>query len=96
MDNSSAQYPAKQALSGIIRRDAVEDMGGAVKNFFNLDALQLEPGPFCCQIDFIAAGNGWLGESRTATKFSQHASSLKLLLETLECLIDGFVFFYSY
>lgn len=57
MDNSSAQYPAKQALSGIIRRDAVEDMGGAVKNFFNLDALQLEPGPFCCQIDFIAAGN---------------------------------------
>jgi len=46
--------------------------------------------------DFIAAGDGWLGESRTATKFSQHASTLKLLLETLECLIDGFVFFYGY
>lgn len=60
MENSPAQDTAKQALSGIIRRDAVEDMGGAVKNFFNLDAVQLEPGQCRCQIDFIAAGNSFV------------------------------------
>lgn len=48
---------SRQVLSGVIRREAVEDMGGAVRDFFNLDAVQLEPGQFRCQIDFIAAGN---------------------------------------
>jgi len=47
-------------LSGVIRRDAIEDMSGAVKNFFNLEAVQLEPGPCRCRIDFIAAGNVFL------------------------------------
>lgn len=45
--------------------------------------------------DFIAAGNRWLRKSRPAAKLSQNACSFKLLLETLECLIDGLVFFNS-
>jgi len=45
-----------QVLSGVIRRDAIEDMAGAVRNFFDLEAVQLESGPYSCQIDFIAAG----------------------------------------
>lgn len=56
MQNSEPQR-ARQILSGVIRRDAVEDMAGAVRQFFNLEAVQLEPGAFSCQIDFIAAGN---------------------------------------
>ena len=47
-------------MSGVIRRDAIEDMAGAVRNFFNLEAVQLEPGECRCQIDFIAAGNTFL------------------------------------
>ena len=44
----------------MIRRDAIEDMAGAVRQFFNLEAIQLEPGECRCQIDFIAAGNTFL------------------------------------
>lgn len=44
----------------MIRRDAIEDMAGAVRNFFDLEAVQLEPGACRCQIDFIAAGNTFL------------------------------------
>jgi len=47
----------KQVLSGVIRRDAIEDMAGAVRQFFNLEAEQLEPGSCRCRIDFIAAAN---------------------------------------
>ena len=45
-----------QVLSGVIRRDAIEDMAGAVRNFFDLEAVQLEPGLCRCKIEFIAAG----------------------------------------
>jgi AraC family ethanolamine operon transcriptional activator len=49
-----------QVFSGVLRRDAIEDMAGAVSQFFDLHAVQLEPGSFACQIDFIAAGNTFL------------------------------------
>lgn len=49
-----------QVLSGQIRRNAIEDMAGAVRQFFDLEAVQLEPGTCRCQIDFIAAGNTFL------------------------------------
>ena len=52
--------PAQQILSGVIRRDAVEDMSAAVSNFFDLQAVQLEPGSMQCRIDFIAAGNTFM------------------------------------
>jgi AraC-like DNA-binding protein len=51
---------AQQILSGVIRRDAVEDMSAAVSNFFDLHAVQLEPGSMQCRIDFIAAGNTFM------------------------------------
>ena len=51
---------AGQVLSGVIRRDAVEDMSAAVSNFFDLQAVQLEPGSMQCRIDFIAAGNTFM------------------------------------
>jgi len=46
-----------QVFSGVVRREAIEDMSAAVSSFFDLRAEQLEPGPMECQIDFIAAGN---------------------------------------
>lgn len=45
-----------QVFSGVLWRDAIEDMAGAVRNFFDLEAVQLEPGQCRCRIDFIAAG----------------------------------------
>jgi AraC-like DNA-binding protein len=57
MQKSHPGRPARQILSGVIRRDAVEDMSAAVSNFFDLHAVQLEPGSMRCQIDFISAGN---------------------------------------
>ena len=56
-DSNSRQ--AKQVFSGILRREAIEDMAGAVRQFFDLEAVQLEPGSFRCQIDFVAAGNAF-------------------------------------
>lgn len=53
----SRSAAGRQVLSGILRRDAIEDMAGAVRQFFDLHAVQLEPGSCRCQIDFIAAGN---------------------------------------
>lgn len=52
-------HPAagKQVLSGVLRRDAIEEMAASVRQFFELEATQLEPGLCRCQIDFIAAGN---------------------------------------
>jgi hypothetical protein len=60
MSDQPSLKPVEQVLSGVIRRDAIEDMSGAVRNFFDLHAVQLEPGPCHCQIDFIAAGNTFL------------------------------------
>jgi AraC-like DNA-binding protein len=54
---SSQQSPARPVLSGVVRREAIEDMAGAVRQFFDLEAVQLEPGPCRCQIDFVAAGS---------------------------------------
>jgi AraC-like DNA-binding protein len=60
MQNSQTVVQRRQVLSGVIRRDAIEDMSGAVRQFFDLHAEQLEPGAFRCRIDFIAAGNTFL------------------------------------
>lgn len=60
MQKSHPGQSAQQILSGVIRRDAVEDMSAAVSNFFDLHAVQLEPGSMQCRIDFIAAGNTFM------------------------------------
>ena len=60
MRNSQTTAAPGQVFSGVLRRDAIEDMSGAVRQFFDLEAVQLEPGPFHCRIDFIAAGNTFL------------------------------------
>lgn len=57
MEKSHSAAPEGQVFSGVVRRDAIEDMSAAVSNFFDLRAEQLEPGVMRCQIDFIAAGN---------------------------------------
>jgi AraC family ethanolamine operon transcriptional activator len=57
MQNSQKAPGGGQVFSGVVRREAIEDMSAAVSNFFDLRAEQLEPGPMRCQIDFIAAGN---------------------------------------
>ncbi|MEX1045384.1 MAG: helix-turn-helix domain-containing protein [Chthoniobacterales bacterium] len=57
MENSRPTAPADQLFSGVIQRDAIEDMAGAVRNFFDLEAVQLEPGACRCKIEFIAAGS---------------------------------------
>lgn len=49
-----------QVASGVVRREAIEDIGGAVRLFFDLEAEQLEPGPYNCRIEFIAAGGTFL------------------------------------
>lgn len=56
MSNSDPTQ-AKQVFSGVLRREAIEDMAGAVRQFFDLEAVQLEPGACRCQLDFVAAGN---------------------------------------
>ena len=60
MQKSHPGQSAQQILSGVIRRDAIEDMSAAVSNFFDLHAVQLEPGSMQCRIDFIAAGNTFM------------------------------------
>lgn len=60
MQESKGKAPAGQVFSGVIGRDAIEDMAGAVRQFFDLEAEQLEPGPCRCRIDFIAAGQTFL------------------------------------
>lgn len=57
MQNSQGIPGGGQVFSGVVRRDAIEDMSAAVSSFFDLDAVQLEPGPMKCQIDFVAAGD---------------------------------------
>lgn len=46
-----------QVLSGTIQREGIEGMAWAVRHFFDLEAIQLEPGESNCQIDFIATGS---------------------------------------
>jgi AraC-like DNA-binding protein len=53
----SPNFPEAPVSSGVLRREAIEDMAEAVKGFFHLEAAQLEPGLCRCQIDFIAAGS---------------------------------------
>jgi len=60
MQNSQKGTAAGQVVSGVIRRDAVEDISAAVSSFFDLQAVQLEPGDMHCRIDFIAAGNTFM------------------------------------
>jgi AraC family ethanolamine operon transcriptional activator len=60
MQKSHPGQSSQQILSGVIRRDAVEDMSAAVSIFFDLHAVQLEPGSMQCRIDFIAAGNTFM------------------------------------
>ena len=57
MQNHQRASASGQVFSGVLRRDAIEDMSAAVSNFFDLRAVQLEPGVMRCQIDFVAAGN---------------------------------------
>lgn len=57
MQSSQSAMAGGQVFSGVVRREAIEDMSAAVSNFFDLRAVQLEAGPMQCQIDFIAAGN---------------------------------------
>jgi AraC-like DNA-binding protein len=56
MRNNSSPSPSGQVLSGVIKRDGIEGMALTVRQFFDLDAVQLEPGDSQTQIDFIAAG----------------------------------------
>ena len=53
------QFPAAagQVLSGVIKREGIEGMAWGVRHFFDLEAVQLEPGNFRAQIDFIATGS---------------------------------------
>jgi AraC family ethanolamine operon transcriptional activator len=48
---------ASQVFSGVLHRNAIEDMAAAVHNFFDLHAVQLEVGQCRCQLDFVAAGS---------------------------------------
>jgi len=43
--------------SGVLRREAIEDLANSVEGFFQLEAAQLEPGLYRSRIDFIAAGS---------------------------------------
>ena len=57
MNDSDYPPPPAQVLSGVIKREAIEDFAATVRSFFELDAIQLEPGESHCEINFIAAGN---------------------------------------
>jgi AraC-like DNA-binding protein len=57
MANSTSTEPSEQVLCGVIQREGIEGMAAAVRNFFDLDAVQLEPGETRCQIDFVATRN---------------------------------------
>lgn len=58
-DMRKAPHPdtSGPALSGTIKREGIEGMAWAVRHFFDLEAVQLEPGNFHAQIDFIATGS---------------------------------------
>jgi AraC family transcriptional regulator, ethanolamine operon transcriptional activator len=56
MRGTQSPSAAGQVLSGVIKREGIESMAWAVRHFFDLEAVQLEPGNFHAQIDFIATG----------------------------------------
>jgi len=56
MSKSETPRSSGQVLSGVIKREGIEGMALAVRQFFELEAIQLDPGETRCQIDFIAAG----------------------------------------
>jgi hypothetical protein len=41
-------------MSGFVRRESFEDLAGCMKDYFQIDAVQLESGDFQGQVDFIA------------------------------------------
>lgn len=53
--NPAPVKPCEPVMSGVIRREAFEDLAGCVKDFFDVHTVQLESGNFQGQIDFIAA-----------------------------------------
>jgi AraC-like DNA-binding protein len=57
MKNPESTHPPAQVLSGVIKRAGIEELAATVRSFFDLEAVQLEPGESHCQLDFIAAGN---------------------------------------
>lgn len=56
MPHSKNKPTSSQVLSGVLNREGIEGMALTVRQFFDLEAVQLESGNFRCQIDFIAAG----------------------------------------
>jgi AraC family ethanolamine operon transcriptional activator len=53
--NPAPAKPCELVMSGVIRREAFEDLAGCMKDYFQIDAVQLESGDFQGQVDFIAA-----------------------------------------
>ena len=49
------EKPCEPVMSGVVRRESFEDLGGCMKDYFQIDATQLESGCFQGQVDFIAA-----------------------------------------
>lgn len=42
-------------MSGVVRRNSFEDLAGCMKDYFQIDAVQLESGKFQGEVDFIAS-----------------------------------------
>lgn len=57
MRNPQSPSSSGQVLSGVIKREGIEEMASTVRHFFDLEAIQLEPGDSQCQIDFVAGGD---------------------------------------
>lgn len=60
MGQAGTSKVTAQIMSGKVHRNSVEEMGLAVKDFFDLEAQQLETGEFRCPIEFITAGGALL------------------------------------
>ena len=57
--NPRFNKPPEPVMSGVVRRESFEDLAGCMKDYFQIDAVQLESGNFQGQVDFIA-GKGLL------------------------------------
>jgi AraC-like DNA-binding protein len=57
MRNPQSSSSSGQVLSGVIKREGIEGMAATVRHFFDLEAIQLEPGDIQCQIEFVAGGD---------------------------------------
>jgi AraC-like DNA-binding protein len=60
MSSPGSRRAGTQILTGTVVRGAIEDMAATVRQFFSLDAVQLEPGDYRCEIDFVATGSTFL------------------------------------